>query len=362
MFMKRKLFAMLLLSAFSVSILAGCTGTKKEEETKDNVLKVAATVFPVYDMARTIGGDHVQVDMIVPPGVDLHSFEMTPESIKKIENADIVLYSGDKLDPWIAKIHAESEKKGKPRFVNVADGINILSEEDVEKCSALEDEHDKAETTHEHDHDKAEAAHEHDHDKTEATHEHEHDKAGEEHHHHHHEGGDPHIWTSLKNAQIMAANITKALTSANEKNKETFEKNGKEYEKQLADLDKQYQDTIDKAKRKTLFVADEFPFGYFVRDYNLQYVAAFDSCDDNAEPSAQRIAKIENMIKEQKVPVVFYTEVAEPKIATKIAADTGTKTKLFNAAHTVSADELKKGRSYLEIMKENLKSLEAGIM
>ncbi len=365
MIQKTRLSALLITVLFSIGILAGCGGNDAQP-VADSVpasdqLNVVATIFPNFDMAReVIGTDgNVSLSMLMPPGADAHTYELKPEDIKTIKNADVFIYTGDEMEPWVAKVREQLGDDSKTKIVDLSKAVALTKPAEADALGAYEHDHDDGEDAHEHDHDSD--AHEHDGD----AHEHdgdEHEHDGDEHEHeHHHHSVDPHIWTSLKNAQVMTTTIADALAEADPDNADAYKANADAYKEKLNDLDAKYRDLIANAKRDTIVVADQFPFLYMARDYDLNFVAAFDSCDEHAEPGAQRIALMQDYIKDHHIPVIYYTELAEPKIAKKLSDATGAKLVLLNAVHTMSAEDMDAGKSYLDIMGENLNALEEGL-
>lgn len=392
MIRKTRFTALLITVLFSLGILAGCGSSGgSDEKAADSTpasdsLNVVATIFPDYDMAREVIGDtdHVSLSMLMPPGADAHTYELKPEDIKAIKNADVFIYTGDEMEPWVAKVREQLGDNSKTKIVDLSKSVDLTKPAESDALGAYEDDHDGEDAhdqdavEHEHDHDadaqdhdKDAQAHDHDSDVHEHddhehdgdAHEHdEHDHDGDAHeHHHHHHTVDPHIWTSLKNAQAMTTAIADALAEADGDHADAYKANADAYKEKLAELDKKYTDLVQHAKRKTIVVADEFPFLYFARDYGLDFVAAFDSCDEHAEPGAQRVALMQDYIKENHIPVIYHTELAEPKIAKKLSDATGAKLVLLNAAHTMSAEDMKAGKTYLDIMTENLDALDQGL-
>lgn len=89
----------------SVLLLAGCAAPTGEGG-EDGRVKVVATLFPQYDFARQIAGEHADVMLLLPPGVESHSYEPTPADIIMIGKADLFLYTGEYMEPWAEKILA----------------------------------------------------------------------------------------------------------------------------------------------------------------------------------------------------------------------------------------------------------------
>jgi len=102
---------------------------------------------------------------------------------------------------------------------------------------------------------------------------------------------------------------------------------------------------------------DRFPFRYFADAYGLDYYAAFTGCSTETEASAATVAFLVEKVKEENIPVVFTMEFSNGKIADSIVDATGAKKAMLHSCHTISADELAQGETYLSIMQKNAETL-----
>ena len=243
----KKIFGLILAGAV---LITGCTAKTEKKDKGDNTkgkLKVVTTIFPEYDITRAIAKDKVDLELMIKPGVDVHSFTPTPQDIKTVQNSDIFVYGGTEHDKWVENLTKSIDMKNK-KVVKLVDGIQQLEEESVDGMK------------HEHHHD----------DEKEDEHNHDHKHEKEEKHSHDHENEsdkelDPHYWTSPKNAIQMAKTVTNALVEKDPGNAEFYKENAKNYIKQLEDVDKELHDVVDKAKIKKVVIADRFPFRYLFK-------------------------------------------------------------------------------------------------
>lgn len=95
----------------------------------DQKLKVTATIFPLYDFAREIGRDKVDVSMFLPPGVEAHTFEPRPQDIVRLNNADVFLFTGEFMEPWAADVLKGVTNKNLAA-VDTSTGITLLDQAD----------------------------------------------------------------------------------------------------------------------------------------------------------------------------------------------------------------------------------------
>ena len=284
---------------------AGCSEREK--------LKVIATLFPQYDFTRQIAGNRADVRLLLPPGSESHTYEPSPSDIIRIDKADMFIYTGRNMEHWADKI-ISSVKSEKIMAVDVSKGIKLIRHEDEE---------------HE----------------------------GKQHQH----VFDPHIWTDPANAVIMADNILSSLCAARPEEAEYFRENAKKFKRELKKLDKEFSDAVSSGSRKKIVFGGRNAFAYFLRRYGLESVSASDFCSTQADPGVKRIAEIIRDVRKEKIPVIYYGELVLPKTAKTISEETGVRLLPLNSCHNLSAEDMKKGKTYLSIMRENLFNLKEGL-
>lgn len=325
--MKRK-FLLILLLILVISI-TGCTSSnevaeeeiKSEEtiepgETIEPRITVITTLFPQYDFAKTIGGELVETSLLLPPGIEAHSFEPTPQDIVGLLKSDLFLYTGELMEPWSKNIVSNLESEN-ILVVDLSKNIHLLELEEGD----------------DHDHD----------------------------HSHEDEGLDPHYWTDPNMAMVMVDTIVEAFTSLDPDNSNIYMSNGEELKNDLVVLDKDIREALSKTKSSTIISGGHFAFGYFAKAYNLEHMSPYSGFSPNAEPSPQSITNLINKIKETNVRAIFFEELIDPKVGRTIVEETGVDLLLLHGTHNVSKDELEKGISYIEIMYQNLENLKLGL-
>jgi zinc transport system substrate-binding protein len=315
--MKKIIITILLLFILS-GFFAGCINNPKTKNNTENIT-IVATIFPPYDFAKQICGGAAEVEMLLPPGAESHSYEPSAQDIIKIQNCDLFIYVGGESDTWVDNILSSLDKPIKT--VKMMDYINIVEEEAI---YGIKTHHDEAAETKSKNHEKE---------------------------------YDEHVWTSPRNAVLITQAITDAICEIDTKNVDLYRQNSLNYIIQLEELDSQFADFFDAVTNKTLIFGDRFPLRYFVDEYNLTYYAAFPGCSNETEASAATIAFLIDKVKEEHISTIFYIEFSNHKIADSIAEATNTKTALFHTCHNVSKEELENGATYLSLMKQNLATL-----
>ena len=305
----------LLTAAATALCLCSCASQNEADNKDSQKLKIISTVFPPYDLARQIAGDNADISILLPPGSESHTYEPTAKEIIEIQNCDIFLYIGGENEQWAEKI-ISSNKSDSVKTVKLIDCVKTLEEAELH-----EEEHEE---------------------------EHSHET-------------DEHIWTSPKNEQLMLTAVYDAICEADPENKAVYTKNKDSYNGQLSELDKAYKEAVGNAKNKTIIMADKFPFRYLAEEYSLDFYAAFSSCSDESEPSAAAMTSLISKIKELKIPVVYYLEFSSTKVADTLCSETGASSLMLHSCHNVSKEDLDKGVTYVELMKQNLENLKTAL-
>lgn len=319
--MKQSLILLVIL-CLSLSL---CACGQAPAESGGEGLNIVCTVFPAYDFAREIAGEKANVVLLVPPGSEAHSFEPTPQDIIRIENCDLLFCNGGESEAWLEEI-LEGREKEIPTLT-MMDCVETLEEETKEGMQTTEHSHE----------------------------EHEHEE------HEHEEEYDEHVWTSPVNAELIVSVLCERLCEIDPGNGGFYRANGEGYISALQKLDAAFRKTVEKGKFDTLIFADRFPVRYFVEEYGLDYYAAFPGCADDTEPSAKTVAFLIDKVRDEGIPAVMYIEFSNEKMADVICEDTGCQKLLFHSCHNVSAQQLKEGVSYLELMWGNVESLKEAL-
>ena len=118
-----------------VVLLVGCENSESTTDSVSDKVKIVTTLFPQYDFARVIGGDKVDVKLLLPAGMESHSYEPTPADIIQINKADLFIYTGESMEQWAHSI-IESVDSDSVYVLDVSKNVPLL-----EPNSVVEDEH-----------------------------------------------------------------------------------------------------------------------------------------------------------------------------------------------------------------------------
>ena len=296
-----------LLLAFCLFFLtAGCQPVSVPQ--KGESLKVVTTLFPQYDFAKTIAGDVASVTLLLPPGSESHSYEPTPADMIAISESDLFIYTGDAMEGWATSL-LKNLPNG-PKILNLSDGLPLTEHKESE----------------------------------------------------HHHDVDPHVFTNPRFAILMAQQIEDALCQLDATHTEEFRTRGEALRKELTELDNAFRSLAGSASNKKLIFGGRFAFLHFAEEYGFSWDSAYDSCSSETEPAAAAVARIMDTILAEDIPVVYYEELADPKVTRLICAETGAKPLLLHSCHNISKEELEKGATYLSLMKQNLANIKEGIL
>lgn len=379
--MYKKIFYIMIIAV----LLTGCgrnnTSTPDTDEvTEGKHLTIVATLFPQYDFARRIAGEYAEVIMLLPPGMESHSYDLRPADMITIRESDIFIYTGKYMETWAQTIIDSLD--GSVTVVDASEGITLSKETDyyIEEHVHEDDgnhEHEDQEheadghaedENHEHEADEhgeggdlEDEAHEHEEDEDhEGVLNHGHEEEAHEYSGHHHEY-DPHIWTNPVFAISMVENITNALCTRDPEHAVQYRERADEYISELEELDAAFREIADEAQYKTIFFGGRFAMSYFVQEYGFDCLAAYHDCSAESEPSISSVMRMIDEIREHNAKAVYYEELADPKVARTIAEETGAKLLLLHSAHNVTKEDFDNGITYLDIMWQNAERLKEGL-
>lgn len=307
----RKKIWMILVCIISMSFgMAGCTGNTSKKKSNGKI-RITTSFYTMYDFAKKIGGDKVEVINLVPAGTEPHDWEPSTKDLIEMEKSDIFIYNGAGMEQWVDDV-LESLDTEELTSVEASKGIKLLKDQD---------------------------AHEHDHE--------------------HNSENDPHVWLDPQNAKYEMNKIKKALIKVDAENKDYYEANYKRYAKECDKLDTLYKEETSKLTKKELVVSHE-AFGYLCHAYGLEQMGIEGlSADD--EPDPKQMSEVIRFAKEHQVKTIFFEELVSPKVAKTIAKETGANAKMLTPLEGLSNKKIKAGEDYFSVMKQNLAAIKEAL-
>jgi len=286
-------------------------------------LLVAATIVPLGDFCQRLGGDLVQVQVLIPPGASPHLFEPAPSVMASASRARVFVYIGAGLEPWAAKLVRSRGNSGQV-VVEAAQGLQLLRE------------------TRHHGHEEPST-------KPAASH-HENEVSPE-----HQQGGNPHIWLDPVLVQDICRKIANALIQADPDHRARYEANLEEY---LAALEALHQEIQQRARAWTLrdFVSFHPSFSYFARRYNLHEAGVIEEAPGR-EPTPRQLQALVAAVRRAGIRVVFAEPQFNPRVAEVIAQEAGVKVLMLDPMGGAPPY----GSDYLQMMRANLAALDEAL-
>ncbi|ARV62281.1 ABC transporter substrate-binding protein [Nostocales cyanobacterium HT-58-2] len=314
------------LAVLMLSLSAGCTQFDKNQVAsreqspqaqeaastplpESGKIKVMTTFLPMYLFTKAVAGTTADVEILVPPGTEVHEYQSTPENVKAIATANVLVKNGLGLEEFLDNT-IKNAQNPKLSQINTTIGIQPLNEiSPVEKTSKKEEEHADAE-------------------------------------------GNPHVWLDPVLAKQQVANIRDGLIVADPENKASYEANAIAYIKQLDSLNNQFQQTLQKTPNCT-FITFHDAFPYLAKRYNLKQLAVVEIPEDQLAPTDVQNAV--NAVKKYKVKALFSEPGVDNKLLKSLSKDLNLTLYSLDSLETGNTDP----QYYFKAMQNNLQTLES---
>jgi ABC-type Zn uptake system ZnuABC Zn-binding protein ZnuA len=276
-------------------------------------LKVLAVESFLADITQNVTGDRLQVETLMPPGIDPHAYEPTPQDVAKIAESQVLVANGAGFEAWLEKT------------IDNAGGERVWIEASAGLTSRLARAGEEVDT------------------------------ASEE---YHNEENDPHFWLDPLNVVKYVENIRDGLITADPAGEDTYTQNAATYISELNDLDAWIRQQVENIPvERRLMVTNHESFGYFADRYGFEIIGTIiPSVSTGAAPSAQQMARLVDQIRETGAIAIFLETGSNPNIAEQIAQETGVKVVSELYTHSIN-DESGNVQSYIEMMEYNVQTI-----
>lgn len=248
---------------------------------------VVASFYPIAWAAQQIGGGHVAVTNLTPPGAEPHDLELTPREIDRVLNADVVFELGHGFQPAVEQA---AEQRGGPTVQLLPSGTK-----------------------------------------------------------------DPHIWLDPVRMATIVRTVARELTKVDPKGRADYARNARRLLAELTALDARYREGLAHCQRNVIVTAHE-AFGHLAKRYGLRQEGVAGLSPD-AEPDAQRIGRLADLVKRDGVTTVFTEELVSPRIADTLAREAGVTTTTLNPLEGLTDREQALHEDYVSVMNQNLTKL-----
>lgn len=316
-----------LITLLMLSMTAGCSqsnpnqGTTSEQSpqaqetastpsAQSGKTKVVTTFLPIYLFTKAVAGDVADVEILVPPGTEVHEYQATPANVKAIATANVLVKNGLGLEEFL-KNTVKNAQNNKLTEIDASKGIKPLNEiSPVVKTAQEEKDHDDE-----------------------------------------HAQGNPHLWLDPVLAKQQVTNIRDGLIAADPANKAIYEANAAVYIKELEILNSEFQQTLQKTPSCT-FITFHDAFPYLAKRYNLKQVAVVQIPEDQLSPTDVQNAV--NAVKKYKVKALFSEPGVDNKLLTSLSKDLKLTLQTLDSLETGEKDP----QYYFKAMKANLQTLQ----
>jgi zinc transport system substrate-binding protein len=300
-----------------VAVFAVTRMTKQDTTTK---LTVSASFYPLAHFTERIGGDLVEVKSITPPGTEPHDFEPTAKDIADLQTSSLLLFNGSGLDPWAERIAPELQQNG-VMTLRMSDTVALREGDDHGDEEGHEEDADEQESSES------------------AT--------------------DPHFWLDPVVAQQQVTVIADALGQLDPEHDSVYQQNAASYIAQLQSLDADYRTGLATCATNEI-ITSHGAFGYLAARYNLT-VHAIAGLSPDQEPSAQQLADLAELAREEHITHIFFETLTSPRLAQTLAQEIGAEVLVFNPLEGLTLDEIAQGNTYISVMKDNLTQLQIAL-
>lgn len=298
--MKKIIASVALVAVIAIGIFFTINRTAADNQDGSK-LQVTATYYPLYDFAKNVGGNKVQVTNQTPAGAEPHDYEPSPKAVAAAQESAVFVYNGGHMEPWAEAFVSDYKNVA----VKASQGINLLPAEDEE--------------------------------------------------HPDEQVQDPHFWLDPVLAQQIVNNIRDGLSNADPANKAYYAQNAREYNAKLARLDADFASGLETCTSRTV-ISSHDAFSYLGKRYSIT-VASIAGISPEEEPSAAKLAELSKLAKDQNIQYVFFESLVSPRLADTIATETGAKTLVFDPIEGLLEADQEQGKDYINVQRENLKNL-----
>lgn len=315
--MKNNILKMIIFLIIISLSLPGCNKNAMRiiENKEEKRLDVYASFYPYYDFAKRIGGESIDVHIIIPSGTEPHSFEPSAKVVAQLEEADVFIYNGAYMEPWIDKI------------LNLLEGKDIYlvdAGKSVELISYSGDPGDESSGKH------------------------------------HHGEYDPHIWVDPVNVIYISEKIKDTFISADNKNKDIYKENFNAFREELQNLDKAFREGLKGAAERKIIVSHS-AFGYLAKRYNLEQIAVA-GISPHAEPSPKRLAELVKVARDNNMDYIFLEALASVKTAEVLAEEANLEVLTLYIVEGLTTEQQNEGEDYISLMYKNVETLKKALV
>lgn len=313
---------------FSILIFSTLlTGCGMNQATEPDKLQVVASIYPWGFFAEQIGGDLVQVNTLVPVGLEPHEYDPSPDDLKSLYDAEIFISNGAALEPWVEDVQFDLQKDGIEVFT-AADYVELITTDGQEEETTPPEQSfiPKA------------SAHE----------------TGEDHAEY-----DPHFWLDPVRVRIVVQSLANKFADLDPENTDVYQANAKVLISELDKIDSAFTNELQTCSKKE-FVVSHSAFAYLADRYGLTMIP-ISGISPEDEPTIKELESISKTMEEHGLSTVYTETLINANFSQTISTETGAQILVLNPIEGLTQANLEAGENYFTIFKENLENLKAGL-
>jgi len=280
----------------------------KETASRQDVLEVSVSFYPLAHIVSEVGGQHVVVKDVLPPGGEPHDFEPSPQQLVSIGKSDLFIFNGGHFEPWIATWE-KGVSTGLP--VHTLSMVDELTKRQVSLIS---------------------------------------------------KGGvvDPHVWLDPVIFKQEVEIIRDTLIELDPQNTPAYIANAAYLLDSLDNLNLRFREGLRACVKHDVVVSHD-AFGYLAREYGFSIIPISGISPDE-EPSPKDLARITDLVRSKGLQYIFFETTVSPKLSETVAREVGATTLVLNPLESLTPNELQSGEQYYSVMEKNLTNLRKALV
>ncbi len=289
------------------SLCSSLTFPQSSDGVQNIKIKIIASVFPLMEFAGAVAGERGEVSLLLPPGAGVHTWQPRASDILRLSSADLFIYVGAGLEPWIPDLLKSISSK-KLRILAVAEFLPLNGQQ----------------------------------------------KDGKD-------GVDPHVWLDFELDRLIVNRIAGTLSGIDPAHASSYRAGATQYDENLKKLDEHYSMSLNHCRQKTILVGGHAAFGYLAKRYNLEQISLYGLSPD-AEPTPSRLMDTIQWARDHNIKAVFIEANTSAKMAKVLAKEIQAELLVLNPGANLNKKEWNSGLTFFDIMEENLKNLKKGLI
>ncbi len=290
-----------------VLIMAVCwkSGFSSCPETAPKI-KIVTSVFPLLEFARAVSGESGDVSLLLPPGAGIHTWQPRASDIVRLSSADLFIYIGAGLEPWIADV-LRSVSSSRLHVLAAVDALTL-----------------------------------------------EEPTAGGE------EETDPHVWLDLQKDRVIVDSIARALSLIDPANSEAYLNRAARYGEELIKMDERFREGLRHCRQRKVLLGGHAAFGYLANKYGLEQISVI-GLNPDAEPSPSQVVAAIETARKLNLKSVFMEANTSSKMSRILARELPAELLVLHPGANLSQKEWSSGLTFFDLMEANLKNLRRGL-